>query len=85
MTNSAYSIVRRRNGYLFFFKQKTAYEIKECDWSSDVCSSDLTSDPFASIDTWYHVAIVRNGTTVTGYVDGIAVDKIGRAACRERV
>ena len=27
---------------VFFFKQKTAYEIKECDWSSDVCSSDLT-------------------------------------------
>ena len=26
----------------FFFKQKTAYEIKECDWSSDVCSSDLS-------------------------------------------
>src|ERR1051326_7567056 len=25
---------------VFFFKQKTAYEIKECDWSSDVCSSD---------------------------------------------
>src|SRR6056300_923084 len=24
-----------------FFKQKTAYEISECDWSSDVCSSDL--------------------------------------------
>ena len=28
---------------LFFFKQKTAYEIKECDWSSDVCSSDLVA------------------------------------------
>ena len=28
----------------FFFKQKTAYEIKECDWSSDVCSSDLEGD-----------------------------------------
>ena len=28
----------------FFFKQKTAYEIKECDWSSDVCSSDLKKD-----------------------------------------
>ena len=26
---------------LFFFKQKTAYEIGPCDWSSDVCSSDL--------------------------------------------
>ena len=23
----------------FFFKQKTAYEIRNCDWSSDVCSS----------------------------------------------
>src|SRR5213595_4241168 len=27
--------------YFFFFKQKTAYEITEGDWSSDVCSSDL--------------------------------------------
>ena len=27
--------------YVFFFKQKTAYEIYQCDWSSDVCSSDL--------------------------------------------
>src|ERR1051326_3658446 len=27
--------------FFFFFKQKTAYEIKEGDWSSDVCSSDL--------------------------------------------
>ena len=26
---------------VFFFKQKTAYEIVDCDWSSDVCSSDL--------------------------------------------
>ena len=26
---------------VFFFKQKTAYEILTCDWSSDVCSSDL--------------------------------------------
>ncbi len=27
--------------FFFFIKQKTAYEMKECDWSSDVCSSDL--------------------------------------------
>src|SRR5210317_1603637 len=26
--------------FFFFFKQKTAYEIYECDWSSYVCSSD---------------------------------------------
>src|SRR3546814_1362129 len=28
-------------GYSFFFKQKTAYEKRISDWSSDVCSSDL--------------------------------------------
>jgi len=30
-----------RGWVFFFFKQKTAYEISDCDWSSDVCSSDL--------------------------------------------
>src|SRR3546814_4145350 len=29
---------------LFFFKQKTAYEMRISDWSSDVCSSDLRFD-----------------------------------------
>src|SRR3546814_2403543 len=29
--------------FLFFFKQKTAYEMRISDWSSDVCSSDLRS------------------------------------------
>src|SRR3546814_7285523 len=28
----------------FFFKQKTAYEMRISDWSSDVCSSDLGHD-----------------------------------------
>src|SRR3546814_6743021 len=28
---------------VFFFKQKTAYEMRISDWSSDVCSSDLQS------------------------------------------
>src|SRR3546814_10884771 len=28
---------------VFFFKQKTAYEMRISDWSSDVCSSDLRS------------------------------------------
>src|SRR3546814_8091312 len=28
----------------FFFKQKTAYEMRISDWSSDVCSSDLADD-----------------------------------------
>src|SRR3546814_6162788 len=29
----------------FFFKQKTAYEMRISDWSSDVCSSDLHAPP----------------------------------------
>src|SRR3546814_10585454 len=36
---------------LFFFKQKTAYEMRISDWSSDVCSSDLNDpvEPLGSI------------------------------------
>src|SRR3546814_1966159 len=30
---------------LFLFKQKTAYELRISDWSSDVCSSDLRPPP----------------------------------------
>src|SRR3546814_10583077 len=29
--------------FFFFFKQKTAYEMRISDWSSDVCSSDLAA------------------------------------------
>src|SRR3546814_10680217 len=35
---------------IFFFKQKTAYEMRISDWSSDVCSSDLY---FASCFTFF--------------------------------
>src|SRR3546814_9384433 len=30
--------------FMFFFKQKAAYELRISDWSSDVCSSDLCDD-----------------------------------------
>src|SRR5213595_1447807 len=45
--------------YFFFFKQKTAYEITEGDWSSDVCSSDLKdSDRVLLVgDTRQHQAV----------------------------
>src|SRR3546814_9712377 len=33
----------------FFFKQKTAYEMRISDWSSDVCSSDLTDTRFMTV------------------------------------
>src|SRR3546814_6895027 len=35
--------INTRGYSFFFFKQKTAYEMRISDWSSDVCSSDLTS------------------------------------------
>ena len=35
--------------FFFFFKQKTAYEIYQCDWSSDVCSSDLEHKQFIDV------------------------------------
>ena len=43
----------------FFFKQKTAYEIYQCDWSSDVCSSDLKA--------WKNVNYFREKVEEIGY------------------
>src|SRR3546814_7995465 len=136
---------------LVFFKQKTAYESRISDWSSDVCSSDLTSwmrrvafmvgalslsilangvRAFATIfvaevttidaaagfdhvvygwlffavimivvmaiawpffdrqpgDPWFDPEDLRHtGHSATGAVAGVALAKIGRASCRERV
>src|SRR3546814_906228 len=36
--------------FVFFFKQKTAYEMRISDWSSDVCSSDLAFDIKIPVD-----------------------------------
>src|SRR3546814_5871046 len=45
----------------FFFKQKTAYEMRISDWSSDVCSSDLRALG-ASYDLGGHWRIGLNGS-----------------------
>src|SRR3546814_2363009 len=37
--------------FFFFFKQKTAYEMRISDWSSDVCSSDLAAAQLLSMTT----------------------------------
>src|SRR3546814_15596694 len=62
-------------GFFFFFKQKTAYEMRISDWSSDVCSSDLP-DPvlcyrYASDEEDEHVAAVIR-RMAAGEVDLIA-------------
>src|SRR3546814_5393410 len=81
--------------FLFFFKQKTAYEMRISDWSSDVCSSDL--DILALLDVRAlqadderdrEVHFLGRGDDALG--DDIALhdaakDEIGRASCRERV
>src|SRR3546814_3561924 len=49
--------------FLFFFKQKTAYEMRISDWSSDVCSSDLVNDEMVMVvheDEGIDVRIAKN-------------------------
>src|SRR3546814_7892048 len=51
--------------YFFFFKQKTAYEVRISDWSSDVCSSDL----HVAVDlTGGHARIARGLATQEAFV-----------------
>src|SRR3546814_14272752 len=39
--------------FVFFFKQKTAYEMRISDWSSDVCSSDLVTRYVEGVESDY--------------------------------
>src|SRR3546814_2713563 len=38
----------------FFFKRKTAYDIRISDWSSDLCSSDLIAKRESEVDEYEH-------------------------------
>src|SRR3546814_1237993 len=42
-----------------FFKHKTAYEMRISDWSSDVCSSDLSDNPSTRMVSLLTVALLR--------------------------
>src|SRR3546814_10097783 len=52
--------------FFFFFKQKTAYEMRISDWSSDVCSSDL--DRSYVIYVWFCVRFEVEWRTQIAYV-----------------
>src|SRR3546814_4134210 len=79
----------------FFFKQKTAYEMRISDWSSGVCSSDLRSGheagpPPRSSDEEQLMTHRFDPTSLREYdIRGIVGKtlgmEIGRASCRERV
>src|SRR5256886_11908999 len=72
-TGGEHGEVDRRNLFIFFFSSRRRHTRFDCDWSSDVCSSDLDGSGL--------VAVVRPGTAVepvgTGKGD---VDAGGRPA-----
>src|SRR3546814_10819044 len=49
----------------FFFKQKTAYEMRISDWSSDVCSSDLLARVVSKYDGFYATHMRDEGKALT--------------------
>src|SRR3546814_6154527 len=57
---------------LFFFKQKTAYEMRISDWSSDVCSSDL--------DTEQGADQLRHERDATNTAQSLAAENANRQA-----
>src|SRR3546814_2700307 len=73
---------------VFFFKQKTAYEMRISDWSSDVCSSDLLRALDVPVGAYIPDRLMEGyGPSGAALVRiGEAGSKqIGRASCRERV
>src|SRR3546814_5272272 len=82
--------------FVFFFKQKTAYEMRISDWSSDVCSSDLLLP--APAPPACRTALSDNrrrhedhrwdwlpARRLPPRLVSIRGRQIGRASCRERV
>src|SRR3546814_3839068 len=63
--------------FFFFFKQKTAYEMRISDWSSDVCSSDLVTSEFQP------VALLPESHDAR-VVDGVGPDGVRRRCHRLR-
>src|SRR3546814_17576245 len=67
---------------VFFYKQKTAYEMRISDWSSDVCSSDLGIDRAIETDVGRNIARDDRLWMLGGYRGAqrrrIAVDGLGR-------
>src|SRR3546814_9279807 len=58
----------------FFFKQKTAYEMRISDWSSDVCSSDLRHGDVIAVDSHNSYAYARRLVALVGVDDLVVVE-----------
>src|SRR3546814_6030923 len=65
---------------LFFFKQKTAYEMRISDWSSDVCSSDLLLYVLVAIERVVievHLRVERHHLSRAGHDQRVDLDDRG--------
>src|SRR3546814_6039948 len=86
--------------FVFFFRQKTADDMRISDWSSDVCSSDLLNGGWcyqgfkatpASGWCFAHTMAhdeeheLNRAFSLDRFERGGEMDEIGRASCRERV
>src|SRR3546814_1043177 len=71
---------------MFFFKQKTAYEMRISDWSSDVCSSDLAchAEPAIALqrEEPFIEALLRLVGRIGEFVEAVAQDQ---AAMRRKI
>src|SRR3546814_20243916 len=86
--------------FIFFFKQKTAYERLISDWSSDVYSSDLLdTSATVAVGVVYTITPQSGTARITPWLDQSgngraftatgtgrpSLQQIGRASCREKV
>src|SRR3546814_9647814 len=56
---------------MFFCKQKTAYEMRISDWSSDVCSSDLVAQIGSSVDSPLFDFVLKQNPFRVGKMAGV--------------
>src|SRR3546814_2444083 len=88
-----------RCAVVFCFKQKTAYDMRISDWSSDVCSYDLEDEGAQRVEQRQQVLLAVAPAQPAAAVGADDVEQpdqrqgpsthpgrqIGRASCRERV
>lgn len=70
---------RQTSGTSYFYFAKEGSSIRFRDYNSgNIINLSLSWSP--SADTWYHIAAVRSGSTITIYVDGVSIGSAGVGA-----
>src|SRR3546814_9217561 len=72
--------------FFVFFKQKTAYEMRISDWSSDVCSSDLAGRLAAEIHRIARLDLLQpRSQRAVGHLDRQKFDLVGIGGAGDRI